>query len=886
MLKADSEVALAEQKRKQYAFQNSRSHSAPPRKRKWWYRKGPLREMGGSQQSLNYDRMVSRRLIGAIATWHDIHSNLLQLTLDQKDEEDKLNSPMRTDVPGRTSFISPPTSSSSSTPSTTKSTPNTGHKSAEEKRQRRGKERLELFVDKNQTISLLQQHHSRRQHHHLASGPDAEGQSKQGFQKLSIGNSSYYHSSTPNSPVGRSCDSPSHLQASSKFNWSTNSESALVHRASDRSDDSDSQQSEEESDYDTLISEELLDEIVELEKRSNSSKFSLSNPELTTGQLKAMFPELSEHWRLPANDLNNTNSTPLAESPAAGANSVFSFRKSSIAAIRSTLRRGSLAVAGGGTKATEKDPAPANIAPKNSWLRIYWKRMWLLGPLAGLVADSSDESARSAAPELVTRVDEEEVISPTQKKPLGPSLSWDPEKRSRSPSTTSRSRIQSDGKGIIKCNKLNRQLATSSDHNLLDNGHSANNPRRRKSSCYSTNSPRIYKKSSMDSDTALYDRLELEKSCLHCSIGADYRRQQLKAEIENAVKRLSRRLDNRRPSSSWPRVDEMPQDGSSLNSCEQIRRSMGTPDIVVSSFSSDDDPHIHCTSPVDICFAGSVGSPSSMSITSPGQKTNDLKFTFGSEVSSPRSSIASPFFGDGEVVSPMSPRDDAATPVSPFCDSLEASSPGGKPSNLLKPPGYTLPTGVVLTVEGAKQLRAAGDSGVGSSNSPPRSNSIDLSTLRRDIELFSVSSGETTDMGSDNDYEPATPAESVRTVRSRSHDPSQSPDHLLRRPSRIEHLSEIFRKALAKSPVVKRAAAMQEQEQKRVCKHRTSRYWLEEIDPHEHIWLPSSGPGSTSNSTDTECYIGEKDCEKVGDKRRCAACHIVAHTACFRCFLK
>uniref|UniRef100_A0AC34RPF1 DAGKc domain-containing protein n=2 Tax=Panagrolaimus sp. JU765 TaxID=591449 RepID=A0AC34RPF1_9BILA len=75
---------------------------------------------------------------------------------------------------------------------------------------------------------------------------------------------------------------------------------------------------------------------------------------------------------------------------------------------------------------------------------------------------------------------------------------------------------------------------------------------------------------------------------------------------------------------------------------------------------------------------------------------------------------------------------------------------------------------------------------------------------------------------------------------------------------------------------------MQEQEQRRVSKHRTSRYWLDEqLNPSEHIWLPSSGPGSASSSTDTECYLGEKDCEKIGEKRRCAACHIVAHTACF-----
>ena len=96
----------------------------------------------------------------------------------------------------------------------------------------------------------------------------------------------------------------------------------------------------------------------------------------------------------------------------------------------------------------------------------------------------------------------------------------------------------------------------------------------------------------------------------------------------------------------------------------------------------------------------------------------------------------------------------------------------------LKPPGYHQQTGESVT---------------DSSNSPPRSNSVDLSTLRRDIELWSISSGEVSENGSDNEFEPATPAESVRTVRSRSHDPTQSPDHPLRRSSRIEHLSEIFR---------------------------------------------------------------------------------------------
>lgn len=97
------------------------------------------------------------------------------------------------------------------------------------------------------------------------------------------------------------------------------------------------------------------------------------------------------------------------------------------------------------------------------------------------------------------------------------------------------------------------------------------------------------------------------------------------------------------------------------------------------------------------------------------------------------------------------------------------------------------------------------------------------------------------------------------------------------------------RKALAKSPVMRRNAAMHESEQQRCTnKHRTSHYWLDtQIDPAEHIWLPSTGPGSAANtSTDSECYIGEKDCLKTGEKSRCAACHIVAHSGCFALLTK
>uniref|UniRef100_A0A914VPZ8 Diacylglycerol kinase n=1 Tax=Plectus sambesii TaxID=2011161 RepID=A0A914VPZ8_9BILA len=113
----------------------------------------------------------------------------------------------------------------------------------------------------------------------------------------------------------------------------------------------------------------------------------------------------------------------------------------------------------------------------------------------------------------------------------------------------------------------------------------------------------------------------------------------------------------------------------------------------------------------------------------------------------------------------------------------------------------------------------------------------------------------------------------------------------MRPPPRVHAQSRAFdcRKALAKSPVMRRNAALHESEQQRSTnKHRTSHYWLDtHIDPAEHIWLPSTGPGSAANtSTDSECYIGEKDCLKVGEKSRCAACHIVAHAGCFALLTK
>ncbi|KAI6193667.1 Diacylglycerol kinase [Aphelenchoides besseyi] len=519
------------------------------------------------------------------------------------------------------------------------------------------------------------------------------------------------------------------------------------------------------------------------------------------------------------------------------------------------------------------------------------------------------------------------------KKPLGPSLSCDIEQRrsvakhrrfrrsrfstrrqtpwiaarfpfrSRSPSTSSRNRILSEGCEEEKRRKKSRGSLVQAAASLLPGTRNADEtgltdgldaaPHR--------GSNTLSRRHSQMAVTE--DRLDLENECLHCSLGAEYRRNRLRTEIETAVKRLARRLGNR-SSPNWPQNDEIsalttpatsgtpvtgmtgslisintpPPSGISTHA-EKLRRSMGTPDIVVSSISSDEEgPDVGLdgadsgsalhrqTSGSDRCYSSyptsgetrqeSNGSACSTASPSPRviRTTNDIFFSLEPSPTSTKAPEAD-----------WSPKPDSATSPAPNQHQpLQAM-------DTLKPPGFQLSPG-------GNNLLSPGTC------SPPRSNSVDLSTLRRDIELWSISSGEQSDVGSDGESEEhnATPAESLRTLRSRSHDPTQSPDHLLRRPSRIEHLSEIFRKALAKSPVVKRAAALQEHEHKAVSKHRTSRYWLDEnLTPAEHIWIPSTGPGSASSSTDTECYIGEKDCEKIGEKRRCAACHIVAHTACF-----
>ncbi|XGW08411.1 hypothetical protein V3C99_011050 [Haemonchus contortus] len=391
-------------------------------------------------------------------------------------------------------------------------------------------------------------------------------------------------------------------------------------------------------------------------------------------------------------------------------------------------------------------------------------------PLSG---DGEREQKRKRSPRKLS----EALRNPREmllrkKKSLGSTLSWDPaQPPSPAPSHSSvdqRSRIHSDGSDVLSGDDANDQ----------------------------DGQPKVNIEG---------PRFELETSCGHCSLVAEYRSELLKNEIESAVKLLARRLG------STPR-SRMPL--------------QGMPNIVVSSISSDEDDYL----------------------SSERQNSSDRTSSLQTSEASSAGSTA-----------PPSPRFQQCTDEMNPLDSQSSQDQSPPPPPLLTIPSLLSP--------------------YPDSASPPRSNSVDLSTLRRDIELLSISSG---DSPSESEFEPPTPAESVKTVRSRSHDPANAAS-VLRRPSRIEHLSELFRKALAKSPVVRRTAVEQE---RMVNKHRTSRYWLDEqIHPAEHIWLPSSGPGS-STSVDSECYVGDKDCRKTGEKRRCAACHVVAHTSCFSLLVK
>ncbi|VDO62060.1 unnamed protein product [Heligmosomoides polygyrus] len=82
------------ERRAAYGREPARSVSAPPRKR--WFHKASLCRVQ-SQEMVCDD--VTRKLVGAITTWHDIHSNLLRLSIDKSSSDSSLtdDSVMSTD---------------------------------------------------------------------------------------------------------------------------------------------------------------------------------------------------------------------------------------------------------------------------------------------------------------------------------------------------------------------------------------------------------------------------------------------------------------------------------------------------------------------------------------------------------------------------------------------------------------------------------------------------------------------------------------------------------------------------------------------------------------------------------------------------------------------
>nr|CDJ83754.1 C. briggsae CBR-DGK-5 protein [Haemonchus contortus] len=73
-------MKTSSERRATFAREPARSVSVPPRKR--WFRKASLGRVK-SQEGVCDD--VTRKLVGAITTWHDIQSSLLRLSIDRSD---------------------------------------------------------------------------------------------------------------------------------------------------------------------------------------------------------------------------------------------------------------------------------------------------------------------------------------------------------------------------------------------------------------------------------------------------------------------------------------------------------------------------------------------------------------------------------------------------------------------------------------------------------------------------------------------------------------------------------------------------------------------------------------------------------------------------------
>uniref|UniRef100_A0A183BL04 Phorbol-ester/DAG-type domain-containing protein n=1 Tax=Globodera pallida TaxID=36090 RepID=A0A183BL04_GLOPA len=484
--------------------------------------------------------------------------------------------------------------------------------------------------------------------------------------------------------------------------------------------------------------------------------------------------------------------------------------------------------------------------------------------------DNDDEVENNRSKKLRKRsrtlaVAKELLFVKSDKKPLGPSLSWDPQQRqqqqkpsrSRTPlsaldGTNQRDRIHSDGSAEQLVHMRNSKSAflltgknvpsTKGRGGGGGGGHfekKSKGKRRKKSGTLPSGAERV-------------EKVGLDLNCLHCALQAEHCASTLRSEIECAVKRLAIRLNSggggaddgaaagcramsptatcrkRAATTTVVRVEVETERQQLVQQQQQLRRTIGTPDIVISSYNSEDTP---AESADEGFWTTSSATVKGIKQQQNQQKDNKLgSHSSSNEMDkghSSESQLANAEPNDQQQLAYVvwSPMDTLKPPGgAPFggSNTLYSSSSSASGSVAFIPSGHSLPGGMPSL--GA----VVGDH----LNTPPRSNSVDLSLLRRDIERWSVSNlstaGSTTDL------------EMVELKNNRG----------------------------------------TEQELKRVSKHRTSRYWLEDqLGPSEHIWLTSSA--SASSTVDTECYLGEKDCQKMGEKRRCSGCHIVAHTACF-----
>ncbi|KHN87277.1 Putative diacylglycerol kinase K06A1.6 [Toxocara canis] len=549
----------AHKRREKFASKSTRSVSAPSRKK--WYKRMPasMRRMG-SQQNLcdqNFNH-VSRRLVGAIATWHDIHANLLRLSIGRGEqstsgeEEDELSS--------RSEYFS-----CCSTSSTGTSHSSHGENNVEE-----------------------------------ADGSFRDGELGKFHSRLSLSNPEL-----------------TNLQLKAMFpdvsdHWSYHVYLLICLSTGENN------------------VEEADGSFRDGELGKFHSRLSLSNPELTNLQLKAMFPDVSDHWRplfieddvssgnMNKNGTNGSNvfcvqvtlasvSTvscngngdrdgdsdysglplPSASVPPCTKLSAVETRDRSTeknaercaqklareqsfshspdskrvggavhhsSAWPSRHRRkplsnsSSSAVSDEGTNVTSKE-SPSPRSPSSPRSTEEERTLGAVIAAKSMLRKTSTNVFRrkktlddnsQPPPAMRKSLEGMKVIcfthkgkppSSVQKKPLVASLSWDPKHRSRSPSLGSRSRSHS-----------------------------------------------VCSEQSDPSDADETDRLALESSCLHCSISARNRRRRLRGKIESAVERLRRNLGECKPA-SWSRsMDEQQQKGV-----------LEAPDIVVSSVSSEDD---------------------------------------------------------------------------------------------------------------------------------------------------------------------------------------------------------------------------------------------------------------------------------------------------------